>query len=168
MMTDRSAGTLLLIQFPWLLERIENRTRETLRDLDQQVRNQLGMQSTPYGQEVRTALRQMSVQDRESAIQKAIERKDGAFFKALEEAPSMLSGMDEKAQSDAVYRFIETNAPALMSQQNQVVDSYMTSMSALKVPKRAVQEGINPDKLMEIREAEERAEEAQKSFEQPS
>jgi hypothetical protein len=46
----------------------------------------------------------------------------------------MLSGMDEKAQSDAVYRFMETNAPALMSQQSQVMDSYMTSMSALKVP----------------------------------
>ena len=41
----------------------------------------------------------------------------------------------------------------------------MTSMSALKVPKRAVQEGINPDKLREIREAEERAMEAQRSFE---
>ena len=79
----------------------------------------------------------------------------------------MLSGMDEKAQSDAVYRFMETNAPALMSQSNQVMDSYMTSMSALKVPKRAVQEGINPDKLREIREAEERAVEAQKSFEAP-
>lgn len=52
-----------------------------------------------------------------------------------------------------------------MSQQNQVMDSYMTSMSALKVPKRAVQEGINPDKLREIREAEERAVEAQRSFE---
>ena len=78
----------------------------------------------------------MSVQDRESAIQKAIERKDGAFFKALDEAASMLSGMDEKAQSDAVYRFMETNAPALMSQQNQVMDSYMTAMTALKEPKR--------------------------------
>jgi len=66
-----------------------------------------------------------------------------------------------------VYRFMETNAPALMSQQNQVMDSYMTSMSALKVPKRAVQEGINPDKLREIREAEKRAIEAQKSFETP-
>ena len=79
----------------------------------------------------------------------------------------MLSGMDEKAQSDAVYRFMETNAPALMSQQNQVMNSYMTSMSALKVPTRAVDEGINPDRLREIREAEERAVEAQKSFEGP-
>ena len=113
------------------------------------------MQSTPYGQEVRTALRQMSVQDRESAIQKAIDRKDGAFFKALEEAPSMLSGMDEKAQLDAVYRFMETNAPALMSQQNQVMNSYMTSMTGLKVPKRAVDEGIDPARLVK----------AQKSFE---
>ena len=34
---------------------------------------------------------------------------------------------------------METNAFALMIQQNQVMDSYMTSMSALKVPKRAVQ-----------------------------
>ena len=162
-----AAGKQLMKRREMIQERIENRTRETLRDIDQQVRNQLGMQSTPYGQEVRTALRQMSVQDRESAIQKAIDRKDGAFFKALEEAPAMLSGMDEKAQSDAVYRFMETNAPALMSQQNQVMDSYMTSMSALKVPKRAVQEGINPDKLREIREAEERAVEAQRSFETP-
>lgn len=47
------------------------------------------------------------------------------------------------------------------------MDSYMTSMSALKVPKRAGREGINPDKLREIREAEERAMEAQKSFETP-
>jgi len=46
-----------------------------------------------------------------------------------------------------------------------VMDSYMTSMSALKVPKRAVQEGINPYKLREIHEAEERAMEAQRSFE---
>ena len=60
---------------------------------------------------------------------------------------------------------METNAFALMIQENQVMDSYMTSMSALKVPKRAVQEGINPDKLGEIREAEERAVEAQRSFE---
>ena len=59
---------------------------------------------------------------------------------------------------------METNAPALMSQQNQVMDSYMTSMSALKVSKRAVQEGINPDKLREIREVEERAIEAQRIF----
>lgn len=80
----------------------------------------------------------------------------------------MLSGMDEKAQSDAVYRFMETNAPAFMSQQNQVMDSYMTSLSALKVPKRAVDEGIDPGRLREIREAEERAVEAQKSFESPS
>jgi|GEM_PF-1535719 len=72
---------------------------------------------------------------------------------------------DRRAQCDAVYRFMETNAPALMSQQNQVMDSYMTSMSALKVPKRAVQEGINPYKLREIHEAEERAMEAQRSFE---
>ena len=60
---------------------------------------------------------------------------------------------------------METNAFALMIQENQVMDSYMTSMSALKVPKRAVPEGINPDKLREIREAEERAMEAQRSFE---
>ena len=47
------------------------------------------------------------------------------------------------------------------------MDSYMTSMSALKVPKRAVDEGIDPARLQEIREAEERAIEAQKSFETP-
>ena len=55
-----------------------------------------------------------------------------------------------------------------MIQQNQVMDSYMTSLSALKVPKRAVQEGINPDKLREIREAEKRAVEAQRSFDTPA
>ena len=37
--------------------------------------------------------------------------------------------------------------------------------TALKVPKRAVDEGIDPARLREIREAEERAIEAQKSFE---
>lgn len=43
----------------------------------------------------------------------------------------------------------------------------MTFMSASKVPKRAVDERIDLDRLREIREAEERSVEAQKSFGKP-
>lgn len=43
----------------------------------------------------------------------------------------------------------------------------MTSTSALKAPTRAVDEGIDPAWLREIREAEEWAIEAPKSFETP-
>ena len=41
----------------------------------------------------------------------------------------------------------------VMSAQNRVMDCYMTSMSIFKGPKRAVDEGIDPVRLREVREA---------------
>ena len=41
----------------------------------------------------------------------------------------------------------------VMSAQNQVMDSSMTSMSTFKGPKWAIDEGIDPVRLREVREA---------------
>ena len=108
----------------------------------------------------------MSPNHRRSAIQRAIASRDGGFFKAIEEAPAMLSGMDKQSQSEAVENYMRTHASDLMKQSDQVVEAFTSSMDALRIPNRAIEEGVNPRKLREIKEAEQRHMEAQRSFDE--
>jgi len=61
---------------------------------------------------------------------------------------------------------MRTHASDLMKQSDQVVEAFTSSMDALRIPNRAIEEGVNPRKLREIKEAEQRHMEAQRSFDE--
>ena len=160
------AGKKLIDRRDRIKTAIEQRTRDAVLTIDGQIREALEMKATPFSNEIRSALRTMSPNDRRSAIQKAIASRDGGFFKAIEEAPAMLSGMDKQTQSEAVENYMRTHASDLMKQSDQVVEAFTSSMDALRIPKRAIEEGVNPRKLREETEAEQRHIEAQRSFDE--
>ena len=61
----------------------------------------------------------------------------------------------------------ERLSPRLVGLLNpQVAEAFTSSMDALRIPMRAIEEGVNPRKLREIKEAEQRHMEAQRSFDE--
>ena len=160
------AGNKLLKRQERLWDVVQQRARQEINSRHSEVRNRLNMASTPYASEIRNALRLMTEEERSEAIQKAIAQKDGAFIRALEEAPAMLSGVSPDRQGIVVNQFMSTHEPQLINEVNEIMDGMQTALSALSTAKRAVREGIDPQKLRDIKAAEERYEEAKREFDE--
>jgi len=158
------AGDKLLKRQRELSARIQTRTTEAVRAIAEKMDAELGMYSSPYAHEIRSALRTMPLEQQQAAIKHAIDNKDGQFFRAISEAPPMLSGLTSTTVDNSMLAFKKKHAPELVRESEQVMEALNTSLSALDIPRRAVREGIDPAKLIEIKEAEARAEQAQVAF----
>ena len=160
------AGNKLLKRQERLWDVVQERARQEINSRNSEARNRLNMASTPYASEIRNALRLMTEEERSEAINKAMERKDGPFIRALEEAPAMLSGVTNDRQGIVVDQFMSAHEPQLMGEVKDIIDGMQTALTALSTAKRAVREGIDPQKLQEIKAAEERYEEARRDFDE--
>ena len=130
------------------------------------MRSETGMVSTEHSAEIRSALRTMHDEDRNDFIREAIARKDGGVIRSIEEAPAMLSGLNPETQSKFVQDFLEKHSPDLISQSKQVMESMTTALGGLHTVQRAVNEGLDPTRLQQIKDQETRHEEAQRSFDE--
>ena len=78
----------------------------------------------------------------------------------------MLSGVSNDRQGIVVEQFMSAHEPQLMGEVKDIIDGMQTALTALSTAKRAVREGIDPQKLQEIKAAEERHEEARRDFDE--
>ena len=146
------------------LDRINAKFGESYISISDQRDKILGLKEDQFAQEYRTAFRNMTQEQKTTALTKAIKKQESSVIAALTKAPAMLSGLDENVQDRTLTQYYDQYAPQLTKQISELEAAASTSLIALRNARTAVKDGIDPKKLQDIQSREIAHQEAQKEL----
>ncbi len=119
-------------------------------ELDAAIAERAGIKENRFASEIRTAFREVPIEDRLNYINEIIQRKDGASFAAIVDAPQILTGIDPDTSRKLTESFYLNAAPDLWQEQQDLKDAMDTMTASLDVINAGVNEYSDPVALHKI------------------
>lgn len=118
--------------------------------LSGEIIERAGIKENKYASEIRAAFMQLDNSKRMKFISEVIEKRDGASFAAIIDAPEILTGLSSDMRQQFTESYYSKVAPELLQQQNELKEAMDLMDATFRAVGADVDNALNPSKVREI------------------
>lgn len=133
-------------------------------NLTNQIHEKAGIIENKYASEIREAFRQLPQSKRLDFISQVIDKKDGASFAAIINAPEILTGINAEMRNNFTQSLYSKVAPELVQELDAIEQSMDIMESSLKTAKQEVDDLLKPQTIQRIESEVQQSMDAQSKF----